>query len=125
NVEGASSSLNDLLDGEIFPHFLQSEPLLSVHIEYCHISDDSADDSLSSEREGALAEDLVFSSLRSVFHCHDDSGSRGRHEIHRPAHSLDHLAGDHPIGQISILGNLHSSQKSDVDMRSSNHGEAL
>ncbi|GMR49504.1 hypothetical protein PMAYCL1PPCAC_19699, partial [Pristionchus mayeri] len=125
HIERASSCLDDVIDSEILPHFHQSESLLTIYIEYHHISDDSADYLLSSERQTAFLNDLVLSSLRSVLHRDDYSGSRSRDEIHRSSHSLDDLAGNHPIGEISVLGNLHASKKSDVDMRPSNHGEAL
>ena len=37
---------------------------------------------------------------------YDDPGVGGGDKIHGSAHSLHHLPRNHPVGQVSILGNL-------------------
>src|SRR3546814_20127092 len=46
-------------------------------------------------------------------------------QVHRAAHALDHLAGHHPVGEITGLGDLHAAQPGEVDMAAADHREAL
>jgi hypothetical protein len=59
-----------------------------------------------------------------VFHG-DDHTPRARHQIHRAAHALDHLAGDHPVGQRAFLIHFHRAQDAQVDVAATDHGERV
>ena len=48
-----------------------------------------------------------------------------RDEIHRAAHSLDHAAGDHPVREIAVLGNLHRAEDRQIDVTATDHAEGL
>ena len=47
------------------------------------------------------------------------------HEIHRAAHALHHLARDHPVGEVAVLGHFHGAQDGQVDVAAADHGEAV
>ena len=47
--------------------------------------------------------------LGSVFHQHHHAAHTGD-QVHRAAHALDHLAWNHPVGQITLLRHLHGAQ---------------
>ena len=50
--------------------------------------------------------------------------SRAGDEVHRAAHALDHLAGDHPVGEVARLGDLHRAEDGEVDVAAADHREA-
>ena len=41
--------------------------------------------------------------LGGVLHHHHHALDAGD-QVHRAAHALDHLAGDHPVGEVAVLG---------------------
>jgi hypothetical protein len=47
-----------------------------------------------------------------------------RDEIHRPAHPLDHLAGDHPVGEIAVLAHLHRAEDGEIDVAAADHARS-
>ena len=53
--------------------------------------------------------------LGRMLHHHDDAFDAGD-EVHRAAHALHHLARDHPIGEVAILGDLHGAKDGEVDV---------
>ena len=56
---------------------------------------------------------------------HDDDALDAGDEIHRAAHALDHLAGDHPVGEIAVLRHLHRAEDREVDMAAAHHAERI
>ena len=50
---------------------------------------------------------------------------RAGHQVHRAAHALDHLAGDHPVGEVALLGDLHGAEDGEIDVAAADHGEAV
>ena len=44
-------------------------------------------------------------------------------EIHGAAHTLDHFAGDHPVGKVAVLVHLQRAEHGQVDVPAANHGE--
>jgi hypothetical protein len=60
----------------------------------------------------------------AVLHDHDDALG-AVDEVHRPAHPLDHLAGDHPVGEIAVLGDLHAAEDREIDVPAADHRERL
>ena len=54
------------------------------------------------QRQGAPLEDLGLAVLGGVVHDHDDALDAGD-QVHRAAHALHHLAGDHPVGEVALL----------------------
>ena len=69
------------------------------------------------ERERALADDLVRPVAGHVLHEHDDSLG-ALDEIHGATHPLDHLAGDHPVGEVAILDGKSTRLNSSHSRRS-------
>ena len=61
--------------------------------------------------------------LRHVLHQHDHALHAG-HQVHRAAHALDHLAGDHPVGQVALLADLHRAQDGQVDLAAADHARS-
>jgi hypothetical protein len=59
-----------------------------------------------------------------VLHHHHHALGAGD-EIHRAAHALDHLAGDHPVREIAVLAHLHRAEDGEVDVAAADHREAL
>ena len=59
-----------------------------------------------------------------MLHQHDHALDTG-HQIHRAAHALDHLARNHPVGQVTAGGDLHGTQNRQVDLAAANHGKRL
>lgn len=49
--------------------------------------------------------------------------ANARHQIHRPAHALHKLAGDHPAGQIAVFGDFHRAKDRHGDLATADHGE--
>ena len=62
--------------------------------------------------------------LRDVLHQHDHALDAG-HQVHRAAHALDHLAGDHPVGEVALLADLHGAEDREVDLAAADHREAV
>src|SRR5215813_12851777 len=46
-------------------------------------------------------------------------------EVHGAAHALDHLARDHPIGEVAVLSDLHRAEHREVDVSAAHHAEAV
>ena len=59
-----------------------------------------------------------------VFHDADDLLD-GRDQVHRAAHALDHLAWDHPVGDVAICRDFHRAKHGQDDMLAMDHGEAV
>ena len=51
--------------------------------------------------------------------------ARAVDEVHRAAHALDHLARDHPVGQVAARRDLHGAEHGEVDVAAADHGEGL
>ena len=62
--------------------------------------------------------------LDDMLHDDDDLLDPGD-QVHRPAHALDHLAGDHPVGDVALLADLHRAEHGQVDMPAADHREAV
>jgi hypothetical protein len=58
-----------------------------------------------------------------LHHDHDllDAG----HEVHGAAHALHHLAGDHPVGEVAILRDLHRAEDRQIDVAAADHRERV
>ena len=54
------------------------------------------------QRQGAALQQLRRAGLLGVLHHHHDALDAG-HQVHGPAHALDHLAGHHPVGEVAVL----------------------
>src|SRR5437763_15366705 len=46
-------------------------------------------------------------------------------EIHGAAHAFDHLAWNHPVGEIAILGHLHGAEDRQIDVAAAYHGDTV
>jgi hypothetical protein len=44
-------------------------------------------------------------------------------QVHGPAHALDHLAGDHPVGEVASSRDLHRAKDRGVDLAGADHAE--
>ena len=65
------------------------------------------DDLHAGQRQRALRQDLVAAVLGGVLHRNHDA-LRAGDEVHRAAHALDHLAGDHPVGEVALPRRLRA-----------------
>ncbi len=59
-----------------------------------------------------------------MFHQHHDALDPG-HQVHGAAHALDHLAGHHPVGQVTLGGHLHGTEHGQVDVPAADHRERI
>ena len=55
----------------------------------------------------------------------DDDVLDASDEVHGAAHSFDHFAGDHPVGEIAFFGDFHGAEDGDVHVTASDHGEGV
>src|SRR5690606_31202291 len=94
------------------------------NVQHGEVGDDPVDHTQASERQFALLKNLRAAVLGVVLHQHHDALDAGD-QIHRAAHALDHLAGDHPVSQIAFLRHLHRTQDRQVDMSATDHGEGV
>jgi hypothetical protein len=62
--------------------------------------------------------------LVGVLHDHDHALDAGD-QVHGPAHALHQLAGDHPVGDVAVLGDFHGAEDGQVDVAAADHGEAV
>lgn len=107
--------------------FDQLQSLLG-HVDHAEVRNDAIHHAHTRQRQRALGQDLhVFGAvlfLGGVFHQNDHPLDAG-HEVHRATHALDHLAGDHPVGQVARLAHLHRTENRQVDLAAANHRKAL
>jgi hypothetical protein len=94
---------------------------VAVDGEDAKIGDHHVDHAGAGERQRAAMQELGVV-LGRVLHHHDDFLDAAD-QVHRAAHALNHLAGDHPVGEVAVLGHLHGSQDGNVDMAAADHGE--
>src|SRR5947208_3649834 len=59
-----------------------------------------------------------------MLHDNNDALDAGD-EVHRAAHALHHLAGDHPVGEIAVLRHLHRAEDREIDMPAAHHAEGV
>ena len=68
-----------------------------------------------------FCDDLGFP-FRGVLHG-DDDALGAAHQVHRAAHSRHHLAGDHPVGEVSCGVDLKAAEDGHVDMAAADQSE--
>ena len=73
-----------------------------VHLEHAQVSDDQVHNSDAGDRQSAFFQDFRAAIFRGVFHDRDDA-FHSRNEIHRAPRAFDHLAGDHPVRDVSLV----------------------
>ena len=56
---------------------------------------------------------------------HDDHAPNAGDEIHCAAHTFDQLARDHPVGEVTVLGDFHRAQDRHIDLAAADHRERL
>ena len=59
-----------------------------------------------------------------MFHQHDDALDTG-HQVHGTTHAFDHLARNHPIGQVARRADLHGTEYGQIDFAAANHGKTV
>jgi hypothetical protein len=79
---------------------LAQDEALGGDVDDGEVGDDPLHDALAGQRQRALVDDLVRAVLGDVLH-HHDHALGAVDEVHRAAHALDHLAGDHPVGEVA------------------------
>src|SRR5690606_20987683 len=121
HLQGGAGAGGDVLDGDAGCGFDQGEAL-GGDIENAEVGDDPVDALLAGEGEGALVDDLGGAVLGGVFH-EDDDAACAVDEVHGTAHALDHLAGDHPVGEVAAGGDLHGAEDGGVDVTAADHAE--
>src|SRR4051812_12687640 len=103
----------------------QCHAVLAVLVdgEYRQIRHHHVDDLLAGQRQVALLQELR-AVLGGMLHHHHHALDPGD-EVHRAAHPLDHLAGDHPVGEVAVLSHLHRAEDRQVDMAAAHHAERI
>ncbi len=81
------------------------------------------DHPLAGQRQGAFLQKLG-AVLGGMLHHHHDALDAGD-QIHRAAHALDHLARNHPVGEVAVLRHLHRAEDRQVDMSAAHHAEGF
>src|SRR5690606_34266583 len=127
NVELGCGLGDDFVDSDAVRQLHQLETLIG-DVQYAQIGDDAIHHTYTGERQRALRQQLeVFGAVllaRDVIHQHDDAAD-ARNEVHRTAHALDHLAGNHPVGEIALFRDLHGPQDGKVDLAAADHAEGV
>src|SRR5262245_39249753 len=95
-----------------------------VDLEHAEIGYHKINHVDAGQRQCALLQELGSAILRCVFHHNDDAFNPGD-EIHRAAHPLHHLAGDHPVGEVAALVHFHSAEDREVDVTAADHRERV
>src|SRR5262245_37419118 len=100
----------DFVRGDAWGNFdkLHAGGFFLLDCEYAEVGDHHVDDTGPGERQLALVQELGFI-LGRMLHDDDHSLDAGD-KVHGAPHALDHLAGDHPVGEIAILGDLHGAK---------------
>uniref|UniRef100_A0A0N4ZXT0 PE-PGRS family protein n=1 Tax=Parastrongyloides trichosuri TaxID=131310 RepID=A0A0N4ZXT0_PARTI len=115
----------DLVQSDAVGQFDQLQArTVRLDVEDGQVGDDAVDHARAGQRQGAFLQNLGRAVLGDVIHHHDDALDPGD-QIHSAAHALHHLAGDGPVGQIAVGGDLHRPQHGHVDMAAADHGEAV
>src|SRR5262249_45869543 len=114
NNELRSSSRLDALDGRVRGDFAKDQTGRR-HLDDRHLCDNEVDDVQSGKRQGAPFQDLVPAVLDRMFH-RDDHLLGAGDEVHRAAHPLHHLAGNHPVREIPRLIDLQCTEHREIDM---------
>ena len=86
-----------------------------------HFGHDEIDRPRRGQRQVALGDDLGFA-LRGVLHG-DDHALGAADEVHGAAHARHHLAGDHPVGEMTAGIDLQAAKHGDVDMAAADQAE--
>ena len=94
------------------------------HIEDAEVGDDPVDHRLAGQGQGAFLQHLGLAVLVGVVHDDHHAADAGD-QIHRAAHALDQLAGDHPVRQIAGFRDLHRAEDRHRDLAAADHPEAL
>ena len=98
------------------------------HVDHAQVGDDAVDDTQAREGQRALRQDLEVGAAvllrRDVLHQHDHA-AHARHQVHRAAHALDHLARDHPVREVAFFADLHRAEDREVDLAAADHAEAV
>src|SRR4029078_6935773 len=90
-------------------------------LEHGEVGDDHVDEILAGQRQRAFGNELGAAVLRHMLH-HDDDLLDAGDKVHRPAHALDHLARNHPVGEVAFLADLHAAEYRQVDVSAADHG---
>ena len=99
-------------------------PPAAREVEHGEIGDQPVDDAAAGQRQRAFAAHLRGPVAREVLHHHHDP-TGAADEVHRPAHPLDHLPGDHPVREVAVLRDLHAAEDREVDVAAADHRERL
>ena len=89
-----------------------------------HLGHDGIHDLYSRERQRTLLQYLGRALARGVLHGHDHA-ARASNQVHGPAHAFDHLAGDHPVGEIALLIDFHGAKHAQINVPTADHGKRI
>ena len=95
-----------------------------VIVDHGLLGDDEVDALHAGERQGAPCENLVPAVVCVVLHCDDDVFGAGD-QVHGATHALDHLARDHPVGQVAVLIDLQRAEHREIDVPAADHRERV
>src|SRR4051812_25652252 len=76
----------------------------------------------TSKRQGALWQQLAFPLGISMLHGDDNILGRS-HQVHSAPHTFYHLAGDLPVGNVTVIGHFHRPQHRQVYLARAYHAK--
>ena len=98
------------------------------YVHHRQVGDDAVHHAHAGQRQRASRQNFQVHGAVFLFgdmlHQHDHALDAGD-QVHRAAHALDHLARNHPVGQVALLADLHRAQDGQVDLAAANHRKAV
>src|SRR5207248_6114967 len=102
----------------------EDEPATLFYFKHAQVGDDEVNHSQGRDRQRTLFQNFWTAVPGSMLHyCHNTLHSS--QEIHRPTGPFDHLARNHPIRDIAIVGYLECAENGEIDVPAANHGKRI
>ncbi len=96
---------------------------MSVDGDDAEVCDDQVDAAHGGQWQTAFTHELAGAFPVTVIEDRDDLACASG-EVHCAADTGDFFSGNHPIGEIAPLADLHGSEHRDIDVASTDHGKA-
>lgn len=130
NSEGSASLLLDLFKSSTLSDFNQLETTTvlasPVNVKDSEVGNNPANDSHTSQGKFAGLDNLRSAVLVGM--CSDDNDLglvRIGDKVHGATHTLNELAWNHVVGQVTVGRNFHGTENGDINMTTSDHTEGF
>lgn len=124
DLEGSSSAALDLIQRNI-RHQLGQHQSTVLDVKHAQIGDDAVNTANTGQGQRAVVQNLVLATLGNVLHGHNNTSAGAGNKIHSTAHTLDHLAGNDPVGKITFGRDLKGTENGQVNVRAADHGKRV